>query len=33
MTLDFPGGVGANVHISWLDPFKVRQMTSSAARR
>jgi predicted dehydrogenase len=27
MTLDFPGGVGANVHISWLDPFKIRQMT------
>ena len=27
MTLDFPGGVGANVHISWLDPHKVRRMT------
>ena len=27
MTLDFPGGVGANVHISWLDPFKIRRMT------
>ena len=27
MTLDFPGGVGANVHISWLDPLKVRRMT------
>jgi predicted dehydrogenase len=27
MTLDFPGGVGVNVHISWLDPLKVRQMT------
>ena len=27
MTLDFPGGVGANVHISWLDPNKVRRMT------
>ena len=27
MTLDYPGGVGANVHISWLDPLKVRQMT------
>lgn len=27
MTLDFPGGVAANVHISWLDPNKVRRMT------
>jgi predicted dehydrogenase len=27
MTLDFPGGIGANVHISWLDPLKVRRMT------
>ncbi len=27
MTLDYPGGVGANVHISWLDPMKVRRMT------
>lgn len=27
MTLDFPGGVGANIHISWLDPQKVRRMT------
>ena len=27
MTLDYPNGVGANVHISWLDPAKVRRMT------
>jgi predicted dehydrogenase len=27
MTLDYPGGIGANVHISWLDPLKVRRMT------
>jgi predicted dehydrogenase len=27
VTLDFPNGVGANVHISWLDPHKVRRMT------
>lgn len=27
MTLDYPGGIGANVHISWLDPHKVRLMT------
>ena len=27
MTLDYPNGVGANVHISWLDPLKVRRMT------
>jgi len=27
MTLDYPGNVGVNVHISWLDPRKVRRMT------
>ncbi|HLC26251.1 MAG TPA: Gfo/Idh/MocA family oxidoreductase, partial [bacterium] len=27
MTLDYPEGVGANVHISWLDPHKVRRLT------
>jgi predicted dehydrogenase len=27
LTLDFPGGIGAHVHISWLDPRKVRRMT------
>ena len=27
LTLDFPGGVGASVHISWLDPNKVRRIT------
>jgi predicted dehydrogenase len=27
ISLDFPDGVGANVHISWLDPLKVRRMT------
>ncbi len=27
MTLDFSSGVAANVHISWLDPNKVRRMT------
>jgi predicted dehydrogenase len=27
MTLDFPNHVGANTHISWLDPFKIRRMT------
>jgi len=27
MTMQYPGGVGANVHISWLDPQKVRLMT------
>jgi predicted dehydrogenase len=27
MTFDFPDQVGANVHISWLDPLKVRRMT------
>ena len=27
MNLDFPNNVGANIHISWLDPLKVRRMT------
>jgi predicted dehydrogenase len=33
MTLDYPGGVGANVHISWLDPFKTRQMTVVGSKK
>jgi predicted dehydrogenase len=33
MTLDFPNGVGANVHISWLDPNKVRRMTVVGSRK
>lgn len=27
MNLDFPGGIGSNIHLSWLDPNKVRRMT------
>ncbi len=27
MTLEYPKGVGANVHLSWLDPHKIRLMT------
>lgn len=27
VSLDYPGGVGAHLHISWLDPSKVRRMT------
>jgi predicted dehydrogenase len=27
MNMDFAGGIGASVHISWLDPLKVRRMT------
>ncbi len=33
MTLGFPEGVAANVHISWLDPGKVRRMTVVGSRR
>ena len=33
MTLDFPNNVGANVHISWLDPLKVRRMTVVGTRK
>jgi predicted dehydrogenase len=33
MTLDYPNQVGANVHISWLDPLKVRQMTVVGSKK
>lgn len=33
MTLDFPGGVGVNIHISWLDPLKIRQMTVVGSKK
>jgi predicted dehydrogenase len=33
MTLVFPGQVSAHVHISWLDPHKVRQMTVVGNRK
>ena len=33
VTLDFPGTVGANVHLSWLDPNKVRQMTVVGSKK
>jgi predicted dehydrogenase len=33
MTLEYPQGVGANVHISWLDPHKVRLMTVVGSKK
>ncbi len=33
MILDFPGKIGAHVHISWLDPSKVRRMTVVGSRK
>jgi predicted dehydrogenase len=33
MTLVFAGGISAHVHISWLDPHKVRQMTVVGSRK
>jgi len=33
MTIDYPGGIGANVHISWLDPRKVRAMTVVGSKK
>lgn len=33
MTFDYPGNVGFNVHISWLDPLKVRRMTVVGSRK
>lgn len=32
-TLEYPGGRGAHMHISWLDPRKVREMTVVGSRR
>jgi predicted dehydrogenase len=33
MTLDYPGRVGVHLHLGWLDPRKVRQMTFVGTRR
>jgi predicted dehydrogenase len=33
VTADYPGGIGANIHISWLDPQKVRLMTVVGSRK
>jgi predicted dehydrogenase len=33
MTVTFPGGISAHVHISWLDPHKVRRMTVVGSRK
>lgn len=33
MTLTFPGGQVANIHVSWLDPAKVRQVTVVGAKK
>ena len=33
MTLVFPGNISAHVHISWLDPHKVRKMTIVGSRK
>ncbi|MFQ5668823.1 MAG: Gfo/Idh/MocA family protein, partial [Candidatus Binatia bacterium] len=33
MTLVFPGSISAHIHISWLDPRKVRQMTVVGSRK
>lgn len=33
MTLEYPGDVAANVHVSWLDPHKVRRITVVGSER
>jgi predicted dehydrogenase len=33
VTADYPVGIGANIHISWLDPQKVRLMTVVGSRK
>lgn len=33
MYLDFPGGVTAHVHVSWLDPGRVRKLTIVGSRK
>jgi predicted dehydrogenase len=33
LTLGYPNGVLANVHVSWLDPVKVREMTAVGEKK
>ena len=33
MTLNFPNGIGAHIHLSWLDPRKVRLMTVVGSKK
>jgi predicted dehydrogenase len=33
MMAEFPNGIGANIHLSWLDPSKVRRMTIVGSRK
>ncbi len=33
VTLEYPGGVGANLHLAWLDPRKVRLMTMVGSKK
>lgn len=33
LTMEYPNGVAANVHVSWLDPHKVRRMTVVGSER
>jgi predicted dehydrogenase len=33
MTLSFPRNVGAHIHVSWLDPHKVRRLTLIGSRK
>ncbi len=33
MYLDFPGGITAHVHVSWLDPGKVRKLTLVGSKK
>lgn len=33
VSLGYPGGVIANIHVSWADPFKVREVVAVGSRR
>lgn len=33
MNLSFPGGIAAHIHVSWLDPGKVRQLTLVGSKK
>jgi len=33
VTMEYPGGVGANLHLGWLDPRKVRLMTLVGSKK
>jgi predicted dehydrogenase len=33
VTLEYPGGIGVNLHLAWLDPRKIRLMTLVGSKK